>query len=111
MVDDEDVDRGAGGLEFEAELFLEGFVEVGDVLADGLIARRVVHPVEGEVVKSGEAGQIDDGTRGRGKPGHGGNRGGEQSKRNGAAAKVLARGGGRHVRDDTADGGKIAEGR
>lgn len=72
MVDDEEGDGGVGGFEFEAELGFEGFVEGGDVVGDGGVAGGVVDPVEGEVVESGEAGLIDDGARGGGESGHGG---------------------------------------
>ena len=89
---------------------LEGVAEVGGVVGDGIIPARVVHPGQGEVVESGEAGLIDDGARHSGESGHGRDRGSKEGEGNGAATVVLAGGGGWNVRDDAADGRKIAHG-
>jgi hypothetical protein len=111
VVDDEEVDGGVGRFELEAELGFEGFAECGGIVGDGFIPGGVVHPAQGEVVESGEAGLIDDRARHGRESGHGGDRSGEEGKSNGAAAEVLAGCGGRNVRQDAAGGGKIANGR
>lgn len=110
MVDDEEADGGVGGFEFQAELRIEGLVEVGDVVAGGVIAGWVVHPGESEVIESGQAGLIDDGARGRGETGHGGDRGRKESEGDGSATVVLAGCGGWNVRDDAAGGREISDG-
>jgi hypothetical protein len=47
--------------------------------------------VKGEVVQSGEAGLVDNGTRDGRHAGHGGERGGEQAEGNAATAEAAVR--------------------
>src|ERR1035441_5612607 len=79
VVDDEDVDGSARGLEVEAELVLESFAEGGGVVAVFGV-RGGEGPVEGEVVEAGEAGLVDDRTGDGGHAGHGGERGGKEAR-------------------------------
>ena len=89
MVDDEDVDGSAGGLELKAELTLEGSAEGRGGVTGFWIGRPV--PVKGEVVEADEAGLVDDGTRDGRHAGHGGERGGEQAEGNAATAEAAVR--------------------
>ena len=59
MVDDEGVDGAFGGLEFEAELLLDGG-EDGDDIASALLGSDIVGPFEGDIGVAGEAGLVDD---------------------------------------------------
>ena len=110
MIDDEKADGRVGGFEFQSQLVLESFAEADRVLGDGLVsARSVVHPREGEVVEPGYAGLIDDWTRHRGETSHRGD-GSREEREGDCAATVVLTGSGRgNVRDDAADGRKIAD--
>jgi len=111
MVNDEEPDGSVGGLEFQTQLDLEGLAEVGRVVSDGSVfPGGVMSPGQGEVVESREACLIDDGARDHGESGHGRERRGQEGKRNSAATIVLAGRGGWNMRDDAADGRKIAHG-
>ena len=59
MVDDEGVDGAFGGLEFEAELFLQGGGERGVSVGLGAV---VEVELDGKVVGSSEAGLCNDGS-------------------------------------------------
>src|ERR1700677_4976194 len=89
VVDDEDVDGSVGGLELKSELTLEGSAEGRGNVTNIWIGRPI--PVKGEVVQSGEAGLVDNGTRDGRHAGHGGERGGEQAEGNAATAEAAVR--------------------
>src|ERR1700748_2334517 len=110
MVDEEEAYRSVGGFECQAQLGFERVAEGCSVVGDGLISAAIVHPGQREVVKSGEAGLIDDGTRHSGESGHGRDGGSQEREGNGPATEVLTGSGGWNVRDDTAEGRKIAHG-
>ena len=60
------------GLSSRPSWALEGVADVGGVVGDGSSPLGSWIQVKGEVVETGEAGLIDDGTRHGGESGHGG---------------------------------------
>jgi len=109
VVDDENVDGGPAGFEFETELILESLVEGGGVIAV-LATPGGESPVQGEVVEACEAGLVDNRSRDDSHAGHRRQGRGQQGERDAARAEACTRVlGGRNVGNDATNRRQTAE--